>query len=279
MSAFRCSVSTPRLLVVGLFVLLGSCSRQPPSITARAAPPIPRTEGPPPTPAVTSGAGLVTMMHERYAATWYPSFTFTQKTTVPMAGGGDLVQTWYEAGMLPGQLRIDTNLETKTGVLYARDSVYRFTDGKLTHADTGINELLVLGFDIYKQPPTTTDGMLRRLGFNLGVMHQTVWQGKPVYVVGAALGDTTSKQFWIEKDRLLFVRLLQTNPKRGLVEVRFDNYQRAGKAWMAMRVEQYVAGKRTLLEEYSDVKTDVSLSANLFDPKQWGTAPHWIAAK
>jgi outer membrane lipoprotein-sorting protein len=102
-----------------------------------------------------------------------------------------------------------------------------------------------------------------------------MWQGKPVFVVGAKLGDTTTKQFWVEKDRLLFVRLLEPNPKRGLIDVRFDKYERAGKAWIAMRVEQYVAGKRTLLEEYSNVRTDVKLAADLFDPKQWTTVAHW----
>jgi hypothetical protein len=277
MIALQRFLSAPRLPVVGLFVFLASCSPGgPPVVTARAAPPMgPPTEAAPPTPAVMNGSVLVSMMYERYRSSWYRTFTFVQKTSIPMASGGDLVQTWYEAGDLPGQLRIDTDMQMKSGVMYARDSIYRFTDGKLTHADTGINELLVLGFDVYTQPSATTEAVLRRLGFNLATMHQTMWQGKPVFVVGAKLGDTTSKQFWIEKDRLLFVRMLETNPKRGLVDVRFDKYQRAGKGWIAMRVEQYVAGKRTLLEEYSDVKTDVKLAADLFDPKQWTTVAHW----
>ena len=138
-----------------------------------------------------------------------------------------------------------------------------------------MNELLVLGFDVYTQPPEQTERVLRHLGFDLAKIHQTTWQGKAVYVVGAALGDTTSKQFWIEKERLLFVRMLQQKPRRGQIDVRFDKYVPAGKAWIAMQVEQFVNGKRTLLEEYSDVKTDVKLSRELFDPKQWATVVHW----
>ena len=57
--------------------------------------------------------------------------------------------------------------------------------------------------------------------------------------------------------------------------MRFDDYVPAGKGWIAKRVEQFVNGKRTLLEEYSDVKTDVTLSPDLFDPSQWNTVVHW----
>jgi hypothetical protein len=40
-------------------------------------------------------------------------------------------------------------------------------------------------------------------------------------------------------------------------------------------VVQYVNGSRRLLEEYSDVRTNTSLSDALFDPKQWATVRHW----
>ena len=122
----------------------------------------------------------------------------------------------------------------------------------------------MLGFDVYAQP-AGTDGArcFADLGFDLAKIHETTWQGKAVvYVVGAASGDTTSKQFWIEKDRLLFVRMLQQNPRRGQIEVRFEKLRarRQGNG-SPCEVEQFVNGKRTLLEEYSDVKTDVQLSA------------------
>ena len=40
-------------------------------------------------------------------------------------------------------------------------------------------------------------------------IHEEKWEGQDVYVVGAAKGDLKSKQFWIEKNRLLFVRLIE----------------------------------------------------------------------
>src|SRR5205085_2786322 len=172
---------------------------------------------------------------ERYADTWYRNLTFVQKTTVTLTSGGQVVQTWYEAGQMPGRLRIDTDLPSKGGVLYAGDSTYRFTNGKLVSADTGTNELLVLGFDLYAQPPARSEAVLRHLGFDLARFHEATWHGVPVYVVGAARGDTTSKQFWVDRDKLLFVRLLE-NTRQGRADFRFNNYVQAAGGWVAAEV-------------------------------------------
>ncbi|MEP6493977.1 MAG: hypothetical protein ABJF01_14945 [bacterium] len=271
--------STPRLvagLIVSTLVFAG-CHRQP-SESAPTPPtspaPAPQTRSAPATANITSGRALLQAMHERYAAGWYRTLTFTQKTTVALSSGGEVVQTWYEAGEVPGRLRIDTDRASKGGVIYARDSIFSFTNGKLARADTGMNDLLVLGFDVYVQPVATSEAVLRRLGFDLTHIHEARWQGKPVYVVGAVPGDTTSKQFWIERDRLLFVRLIE-HTRQGRADIRFNEYVKYGGGWLAVEVDQLVNGKRRTLEQYSDVKTNVLLSEALFDPKQWATAPHW----
>jgi hypothetical protein len=212
-------------------------------------------------------------MHEKYPR-WYHSVTFTQRTTLVAPSGGEIKQTWYEAGELPGKLRIDSDLASKSGTLFARDSIYSFSEGKLVSAEPGLNELLILGFDAYRQSSARTDAQLRQLGFDLARFHEGTWQGRPVYVVGALRGDTTSKQFWIDRDNLLFVRLLE-HGRQGKVDIRFNKYQPAGAGWIAMEVVQYVNGARRLLEEYSDVRTNVSLADAVFDPAEWATVRHW----
>jgi len=269
--------STPRRFVVGLIVWTvfgAACHRQPESTPVPTAPTSQPRTTPPPGVNITSGAALVQAMHDRYATGWYHSLTFTQKTTLTLSSGGEVVQTWYEAGQVPGRLRIDTDRATKGGVLYARDSIFSFTNGKLVRADTGLNELLVLGFDVYVQLAARSETVLRKLGFDLTQIHETRWQGKPVYVVGAVAGDTTSKQFWIERDQLLFVRLIERS-RQGRVDIRFNEYVKYGGGWLAIEVDQIVNGKRRTLEQYSDIKTNVELSEALFDPKQWATVPPW----
>jgi hypothetical protein len=265
-------LATPRLLVVGLFVFSTACHHRHPSIAPR---PVPRSAPPPARTiaAIRSAPTLVAAMHDRYAGDWYHTVAFTQKTTLGLPSGGEIVQTWHESARLPGHLRIDTDLSSKAGVLFARDSIFNFNDGKLTRADTGANELLVLGFDVYTQSPAKTEAVLRGLGFDLSKFHEGSWDGTQVYVVGAMRGDTVSKQFWIDKNRLLFVRMLENAPQ-GHTDVRFSDYERAGGGWIATDVTQLVNGKRRIHEQYSNVRTNITLPDALFDPKHWAVEAH-----
>jgi hypothetical protein len=266
--------TTPRLVVVGLIVFIAACHRQQPTTTSAPAPS--RSAAPPPAASTTisSAPTLLRAVHDRYGSAWFHTLTFTQKTTVRLPSGGEIVQTYYESLELPGKLRIDTDLASKSGILFTHDSSFRFSAGKLVGTDTLLNELMVLGFDLYAQPIARTETMLRRLGFDLSRFHESTWQGKPVYVIGALRGDTTSKQFYIDRDRLLFLRVIESTP-RGRTDTRYSDYVQYGGGWVATQVEQYVNGRRTVLEQYSGVKVNPPISDALFDPKQWSTAPHW----
>ena len=138
---------------------------------------------------------------------------------------------------------------------------------------------MLLGFDIYNQTLSRSINLLRREGFDLSRFHETTFDGRPMFVVGARQGDTRSKQFWIDAEYLYFVRLLEPSPRDStkLQDVRFVKYRREGEAWMAPRVEVYTGGKLVFYEDYSDVKANVPLDEALFDPTKWKTARHWMA--
>lgn len=72
---------------------------------------------------------------------------------------------------------------------------------------------MVLGFDVYVQPVAETVRKLRLLKFDLAKLHEITWEGRPSYVVGATAADSTSPQFWIDKERLYFVRSLEPSQK------------------------------------------------------------------
>ena len=140
---------------------------------------------------------------------------------------------------------------------------------------------MLLGFDIYNQTLSRSINLLRREGFDLSRFHETTFDGRPMFVVGARQGDTRSKQFWIDAEYLYFVRLLEPSPRDStkLQDVRFVKYRREGEAWMAPRVEVYTGGKLVFYEDYSDIRTDVALDASIFDPTPWKNPKHWMAEK
>jgi outer membrane lipoprotein-sorting protein len=228
--------------------------------------------------APANGEQLLAAMHDRYAATWYPTLTFVQKSTwYKPDGSEDRVQTWHEALEAPGLLRIAMgDAARRTGAIFRNDSTYSFQQGKLARATAQRNLLLVLGFDVYKQPAARTAAVLRDEGVDLARFHRETFQGRPVYVVGADAGDSTSNQFWVDADRLLFVRLIQSNPAgTSRQDIRFNRYVTQPGGWLAEQVQVYAGGKLVYEEDYSDVHVNMTFDPALFSPESWATVRLW----
>jgi hypothetical protein len=261
-------------------VLLSACRRgRAPESRPAPTPPAPAAEAA--TPRFRTGAEVVDAMRDRYVGKWYTTLTFKQKTSRLLPNGKWNVQTWWEAMKVPGRLRIDFDpVRAGNGVLYARDSQFVIQNGRALRGDPGINPLLLLGFDLYVAPVAYTTSRLRREGFDLTRVHETTFQGRPMIVVGARRGDFNRKQFWVDAERLLFVRMLEPTPRdtSKMQDIRFVNYERAGGGWIAPRVEIWNEGKLVFYEDYEDVKVNATLADDLFVPSKWRTTRHWTAA-
>jgi hypothetical protein len=226
--------------------------------------------------AIQNGEALVRAMHARYENSWYETTTFTQKSTTYNPDGTTKVATWYEAASLPGKLRIDFGEPSEgNAAILVDNTAYFFQKGQQASTRPYMNMLLVLGFDVYRQSPEATLAELKQEGIDVTKFHEEEWQGEPTYVVGADKGDLKSKQFWVEKKRLLFVRIIEPDQKDPNVaeDTRFTDYRPAGKAFIAARVEVYNDGKLVFTEEYTEIKTGMKLDPATFDPVKFSTAP------
>ena len=239
--------------------------------------PIPVDPVPGPVTPVADAPALIHAMHARYAGSWYRTVSFVQQTTRVAPDGTESVETWREWLALPGRLRIEMGQpEEQRGAIYAGDSLYIIRAGQVARRTAQRNPLLLLGFDVYGQPPERTLEMIEAEGIDLSRFHRATWQGRPAYVVGAAEGDSASKQFWVDAERLVFVRLLEpapNNPAR-ISDTRFNRYERLGGGWIAPEVEVLVDGRRVFYEEYSDIRPGISLDSSLFVPERWTSARH-----
>ena len=222
-----------------------------------------------------NGEELIRQMHDRYDGKWYRTLTFVQKTTLP----NGTIETWYEALTAPGLLRIDVApLDSMNTMIFRNDSIYDFRGGKLSRSKEMIHPLMVLGFDVYMQDPAVTVRKLKSLQFDLSKLHETTWQGRPTYVVGAEAGDSASPQFWIDKERLYFVRSLEPSQKNPamILDTRFEKYRAMGDAWLEMEVVFLAGGEVKMREEYTEPRVGVKLDPALYDTRKW-TPPTWIA--
>lgn len=245
-----------------LVVFLASCSNKEDATTEYETP-----------------AEVLVAMKNRYEKSWYETMTFIQTTIQYQPDGRSDTTTWFEAMNLPGKLRIDIG-DPQSGDtwIFRNDSIYVYNKGSLSVARPTFHPLLLLGFDAYFLDSTSLFNKLDSLGFDLDVMSDTTWQDRDVYVIGAEAGDTESEQFWIDKERLYFVRLLQNVGSDGSSQqdVQFNNYVSLGGGWVAPEVVFYVDGRLQMTEIYHNLTEGVDLDERLFSPTEWQLADHWL---
>jgi len=220
---------------------------------------------------------LVQAMQKKYGKSWYKTATFIQKTIEIDKDGNRKVEIWYEALSVPGSLRIDfTPVKDGNGILFTDNKIHIFKAGRVESSRPFVHPLMILGFDIYRLSPADALEKLKGLKFDLSILREDTWQGRPVYVVGAKAGDLHSRQFWIDQKNLYFVRMIQPAGKDGAQtqETQFNKYVKLGGGWMAPEVIFMVDGKTVTTEEYSNMRADVALDSKLFDP-QYFSSVHW----
>lgn len=218
------------------------------------------------------GAALIREMHDRYAGKWYQTLSFVQRTSHP----GQPTETWFEAATLPGMLRIDiAPIDSGNALLFRNDTLYQLTHGAIKNSQSMIHPLLVLGFDVYAAPADQTIGKLTKLKIDLAKIRPDTWQGKPVYVVGANVGDNTTPQFWVDQENLLFVRMLQAGPDASVRETQFNRYEKIGGGWIAAEVLFLRDGKVDGMEEYTDIRIGGPFEPRLFNPAAYAR-PAWV---
>lgn len=235
-----------------------------------------------------SGKEVLQRMHDRWATgtPWFHTLTFKQQTTIARPDGTQNVSTWYEALMAPDRLRIDFGDPSEgNGVIYTADSVYVVRSGKVQRTEADGNPFLPFVVGVYTQPLERTLAQLEPLGVDMSRVRSDSWQGRPVWVVGAAgASDTTSAQFWVDADRLILLRMvLVPSGGAGLraqpLDIHLDEYVETGGGWLATKVVMYSGGVARQTEEYSDWRTGVELSPDFFVVEKWGDVPHWAETR
>jgi hypothetical protein len=221
------------------------------------------------------GASIVRKMHGKYQDAWFTTTQFAQKTTTYDADGKANVELWYERIQLPGKLRIDVGAaKDGNAMILADGEMHTFKGGSQVDSRPMTSLALLLGFDVYKQSPDITLAQLKHEGVDTTKVHEDSWEGRPVFVVGADRGDLGSNQFWVDKERLLLVRIIapsRTQPQMPS-DIRFLDFRIQPRGVIAARIDVYRQNRLVMSEEYSDIETDIPLDAASFDPSKL-TAP------
>ena len=228
-----------------------------------------------PAPAVASARDLVREMHDRYSGNWYRTLRFAQTNTFYTQSGKEEKSRWVENLSVPGRLRIDFEpLSSKSGMLILNNRVTTYDNGRRVDSRRSIQAILTLTADVYAIPAAVTIRRLDSLKIDLDKFRTDKLDKKKVYVIGADDGDLQSNQVWIDAERLLLVRLIQTET-RGDRTVTTDTsvgeYRDIDGFPVAHEYVSMRDGKPYFKEEYENVRVNADLPAGIFDPTRWSS--------
>ena len=258
------SVVRSVMLTISVPLAIGCSGRRAAPAPAPAAPAA---------PVIDNGQSLLAAMRQKYATQWYRTLAFTQNNTLYSTRGGQTTSQWRQQISVPGKLRIDyLPLSQRSGVLFDGARVHTFDNGRAIDAQPGVNAVLLLTADLYTLAPDRATKLLDSLGFDLTQLRRDTWDGQPAFVVGAAAGDSTTSQFWIDSDRLVALRVVQKE-RRGtrdiVTDVRLGKFADFGGIPVATEVLQYRDGRMVFREQRVDIRVNEPIAETVFDPTKW----------
>ena len=256
-------------LLLSCVILASACGGGHSSTPARPAPR-------PAVPAITDGRSLVSAMRQKYSTQWYKTLSFTQHNTLYSARGSSTNSQWVQHIAVPGRLRIDyLPLSQRSGVLFDGSRVHTFDNGRAIDTQPGVNAPLLVTADLYALSLERSTQLLDSLGFDLSRLRRDSWDGQPAYVVGAAAGDSTTSQVWVDSVKLVAVRIIQKE-RRGtrdfVTDIRFGKFADFTGIPIATEVVQYRDGRLVFREQHADVRVNEPIPEATFDPAKWVVA-------
>ena len=139
-----------------------------------------------------------------------------------------------------------------------------------------MNPVLLLTADVYAAPVPIIMRGLDSLSVDTEVIHNDEWEGRPVYVIGAKAGDSTSNQMWIDADRLLLLRFIQRgkSTERPVVsDIRVENYKEIQGFQIPTEFLVIRNGRPVWREQYANVRINEELPPGTFDQALWKDIP------
>ncbi len=226
---------------------------------------------------LASGSAVVKAMHDLYAGKFVKTMSFLQNNTAYTSAGQEQHSQWYEHLEVPGKLRIAFLPATqRSGLVQVGDKVASFDNGIRVDFRPSVNPLLLLTADVYAAPVPTIMRGLDSLNVDTDVIRTDEWEGRPVYVVGAKAGDSTSNQMWIDAEKMLLLRFIQRgkSTERPMVsDIRVGGYKEIQGYQIPTEFLVIRNGRPVWREQYANVRINEDIPAGTFDQALWKDIP------
>ena len=247
-----------------------------PSVNTAPEPATPSVEGGASSPARSdveprNGLEVVGAMRRAHPAGGLKAVSFTIEISEMRA---DSAVQRFASGVIafPGRSRVAYQpASRKDGVVRDRERLAVFDAGKRVSYSSRVDVAQLLAYDVFAQRVDSTILWLDIARVRLGLARRDRWDGRNVWVVGAANGDTTSTQFWVDDDRWRVLRVIQRDPRRPSVvlDVRYRDFDSVMRVPFPRRIEIYRDGRHAETHVVSGIVTNPRLPSRAFDVQRW----------
>jgi hypothetical protein len=216
---------------------------------------------------ISSSQMLIEEMISKYDGQWFKEISFEQTTSFYKDGEIFKTESWYETYQYPSKLLIEYDkFGSGSGQLYRNDSIYLFTNHKLDTVYPLVHSLVVLTMDLYHLEKEYATKRIDNMGFDLSKFRIDEFNNKPVYVVGSSNEKDTSNQFWVDKEKLVVVKMI-TNTSRGVQVVELDDYRELnGSGLIEQQVRFYINDELYMTEKYYNIEIPENNIDTYFEP-------------
>jgi len=223
----------------------------------------------------TQAQPIVQQMFDRHSKGFRKSLSFVQETGFYMNDTLRKTATWYEVLVYPDKLRIDIDDPASGNAIYfVNDSAYRFQKGVLKGRNYQPHDLILVLGGMYSYSLEEAMKKLKAIGYDTDKTYETTWKGRPVVVLGADKDETESNQFWVDKEKLVTLRIL--NNKNGQkTEIICDDYVQLGQGLCETSIQFFINGKLRQTEKYRELKENFTLDMDFLDPAKMGKVGYW----
>jgi hypothetical protein len=213
-----------------------------------------------------TGEQILSKMYKRYAGKWFRNYTFSQITENYKKDSLIKTLPWHETIVYPHYFRM-TFGEPKEGnaMLYVKDSSFLFRNGKLVQKGLRTEDITFLLGGMYFIPFDSVKPKMIKEGFDVSKAHESIYQGKKMYVIGSDTDEEKTNQLWIDKEKLIVVRFVKYLPSMKQ-EAILGDHKKLGNAWSETSVIFNINDKLYQKEKYYDYKINTEVDMKIFDP-------------
>jgi hypothetical protein len=254
-----------RATIAGLLALSSACAGRAPA--AKAGIPGNTSRVP------RSGLEVVGAMRRAHPSRDLKSLAFTIRTS-EYRRASDSVRVTTSRGWasLPGRQRVELLPATRrSGTVRNWQRVAVFQRGRRVALANRVDVATLMTYDVFAQAADSTIMWLDSARVRYGLVRLDELDGRRVWVVGAAKGDTLSPQFWVDAERWRVVRVIQREPwnSNQLADVRFTEFSSLLDIPVPRELAVYRGGRLVQRQRFLDVKANPRVSASTFSLSNW----------